>query len=81
MRPFQSFEIEMEMSPWLSRTPSPLGSWSNPVSIHYSMLTPCFLLIWGLLCPICLLWPHVLVLSVTCCLFVSFSGAGALVLC
>lgn len=73
MSSLQSFEREMEMSPWLSRATSPLGSWSHPVSTHYSTLTPCFLLVWGLPCPVCLLWPHALVLPVTCSSFVSVS--------
>lgn len=47
MRPFQSFEIEIEMSPWLSRVSSPLGGWSNPVSMHCSGLASCFPLMGG----------------------------------
>lgn len=79
MSSLQSFEREMEMSPWLSRATSPLGSWSSPVSTHYSTLTPCFLLVWGLPCPVCLLWPHASCYLQLVCL--CFSGAGALVLC
>lgn len=82
MRPFQSFEIEIEMSPWLSRVSSPLGGWSNPVSMHCSGLASCFPLMGGggSALFVRLLWPHVLVLSVPAACLSLFFWDGALVL-